>query len=47
MTKEEFEDILKDSVDLKNQPNNKLIENQNPRAFAWACRGIALAKTGL
>lgn len=26
MTKEEFEDIIKDSTDLKNQPNNKLIE---------------------
>lgn len=26
MTKEEFENILKESGDLKNQPNSKLIE---------------------
>ena len=26
MTKEEFENILKESSDLKNQPNSKLIE---------------------
>lgn len=26
MTKEEFENIVKDSTDLKNQPNTKLVE---------------------